>query len=50
MSIIDTGANVDARNSYGLTPLHLAVCDGKIGCVSALIEGGADVNATSRYV
>lgn len=42
------GANVDARNNHGLTPLHLAVCDGKAQCVKALIDGGADVNATSR--
>ena len=41
---------MDARNSHGLTPLHLAVCGGKVGCVQALVEGGADVNATSRCV
>lgn len=44
-----SGANVDARNSYGLTSLHLSVCNGRYGCVLALIKGGADINATSRY-
>ena len=45
---IFSGANVDARNYHGLTALHLAVCDGKTQCVRELINGGADVNATSR--
>ncbi len=43
--IIATGANVNARNAYGETPLMFAAFYGKTEIVKLLIEKGADVNA-----
>ena len=37
------GFNPDVRARGGLTPLHLAVLKGYVGCVRALIESGADI-------
>jgi ankyrin repeat protein len=45
--LLDQGANVNARNNYGFTPLHLA-CNGRSPdseLIQRLIVNGADVNA-----
>ena len=38
------GASVDAVNSAGLYPLHLASLNGNPAIVSLLVESGADIN------
>lgn len=51
--LVRSGANVDATSeakgdgvgSYQKTPLHLAVQQGKIAAVYALVKNGADLNA-----
>ena len=39
------GANVDARNEIGSTPLHLAASNGHSLAIEALLADGADINA-----
>ncbi|KZV36433.1 hypothetical protein F511_22188 [Dorcoceras hygrometricum] len=39
------GGNVNARNSFGLTPLHIATWRNHIPIVRRLLEAGADPNA-----
>lgn len=43
--IIDSGANIKAKNSDGKTPLHVAVEFHNIDYVKVLIERGADLEA-----
>jgi hypothetical protein len=45
LSLIGRNAQVDARDWYGRTPLHLAVMRGD-ETVNALLHAGADINAT----
>lgn len=41
---VDGGADLNARNDYGSTPLTIAVTYGQTGTVGLLIENGADLN------
>ncbi|NWG87199.1 MAG: ankyrin repeat domain-containing protein [Hydrogenophilaceae bacterium] len=43
--LIAAGANPNATNEEGQTPLHIAAFEGHLGAVQALIDAGADVNA-----
>lgn len=43
--LIGRGADVEAKDDYGLTPLHYAVREGNEAAVRLLINRGADVNA-----
>ena len=43
--LIDAGADCNARNADGATPLMLAAHSGSLDLVQALIAAGADVNA-----
>ena len=43
--LIARGAQVDARDEGGATPLHLAAQFGNEGVARALIAAGADINA-----
>jgi ankyrin repeat protein len=42
--LLENGANPNVIDHYGRTPLHEAVMDGFVENVSALLDGGADVN------
>ncbi|MEW6531127.1 MAG: ankyrin repeat domain-containing protein [Thermodesulfobacteriota bacterium] len=46
--LIEGGANVNARDEMGNTPLMLAVGMGKVRLVRALLAEGADVNAINE--
>ena len=49
LACITTGADVNARNEYGQTLLHLtAASTDKPAVITALIEAGADVNARTE--
>lgn len=43
--LINAGADINAKDKLGKTPLHYAVHNGLIGVASSLIKVGADVNA-----
>ena len=47
--LIDAGADVNIRSSYGITALIGASCFGHDDCVQSLCRAGADVNATGRH-
>jgi len=46
--LINRGAEVDARNMHGLTPLMKAAQYGRVELVKLLIASGADVNAKDK--
>ena len=46
--LIAAGANPDARDALGRTPLHLAAPARRLHAVVALVEGGANVDALDR--
>ena len=47
-TLIDNGADVNAKNSYGATSLHFAAGDGSVERITLLIQAGATVNADSK--
>ena len=46
--LLAAGAQVDARNCYGSTPLHLACVSGAREAAEALCCAGADIDATNN--
>lgn len=47
--LVDRGANVNAKDKFGWTPLTLAAQEGHLDVVKLMIEKGADKNAASNY-
>ncbi len=47
-SLIEKGANVNTKNEYGLTALHIAVVKGNLQIIKYLVEKGADVKAKNE--
>lgn len=43
--LVDHGANIEAQNCNGRTPLHKAVVDGRYDSVISLVEHGAEINS-----
>ena len=46
--MLDSGADVDAVNSTGLTALHLAARNGHIGVMKMLLRQDANIDATDE--
>lgn len=42
--LLGAGANVNARDARGMTPLHLAAATGQLHTARALLEGGAQAD------
>ena len=49
MALIKLGADIDARNGYQSTPLHLACIYRRIEVAMALIEKGAAIDVKNRW-
>ena len=48
-AILEAGANIHAKDSYGATPLHWAAESGHVKVVKALLEAGSDIDARDNY-
>jgi ankyrin repeat protein len=46
--LINEGAEVDAKDSFGMTPLHTAVIANRRDVAEVLVARGAEINAESR--
>src|SRR5262249_16163858 len=46
--LIKRGANVNAKDARGVTPLHDAACTGHVELARLFLKHGADVNAKDR--
>ncbi|NBR28738.1 MAG: ankyrin repeat domain-containing protein [Betaproteobacteria bacterium] len=49
--LVDAGGDVNMRDSYGRTPLHVATYKKNRDAITALVKAGADINAkeSDRY-
>lgn len=47
--LVSWGADVNAKDQYGYTPLHIAALNQLSQCVEVLIYHGADVTAKSKF-
>jgi ankyrin repeat protein len=47
-ALLAQGAEVNASNAYGWTPLHVAAAGGDLAVVALLLKHGADVHAQSH--
>lgn len=46
--LLRNGAELDARDGFFHTPLHLACINGAVGCVKVLLENGADPSTKAQ--
>jgi len=46
--LLDQGANVNAKDSFGMTPLHWAALIGKVKVAWTLIDRGEEVNTRNK--
>ena len=46
-ALLEKGAEPNAQDNYGWTPLHRGVCHGEV--VRLLLENGADIGATTKH-
>ena len=49
LALLEEGGNVDARDAFLHTPLHVAALNNYVEIAMALIEGGADMEARNDY-
>jgi ankyrin repeat protein len=47
-ALLAQGADINARNAHGWTPLHIAAAGGDAAVVTLLLQHGADVHAQSH--
>ena len=47
--LIEDGAEINAKDKYGYTPLHNAACHRNIKVVKQLIKDGAEINAKNNF-
>lgn len=47
---INAGADLNARDMWGETPLHYAAMNGYTASINTLLEAGADVNAKEGFI
>ena len=47
--LIAQGADVNAKDNFGMTPLHTAVGAGRRDVVWLLVDNGADITAKSSF-
>ncbi|KAL8811285.1 MAG: hypothetical protein Q9200_001920 [Gallowayella weberi] len=47
--LLDQGAEIDAQDSYGWTPLHMACIEGHIEVVQLLLDFGAAFNLCTKF-
>lgn len=48
-SLVESGADIEARNAVGSTPLSCSAAAGSIEFMKALLRQGADVNSKNQY-
>ena len=49
-ALLDAGADLKARDQFGLTPLHRAAANSKTpAVVKALLDAGADLKARDQF-
>ncbi len=47
--LLEHGADLNAKNEGGWTPLHLAALNGRVDIVASLLEHGADPNVQDKF-